>query len=72
MGESDIILNCNKPEEIRARLRLMCRMGYWQTKYDWSSARNVYAAILQGIETGREDWQFNSHDYEDILVGKLK
>ena len=68
MGEADIILNCSKPEEIRARLRLMCRLGYWQTRYEWTSVRNVYAAIMHGIETGREDWQFDSWDYEDMLV----
>ena len=68
MGEADIILNCSKPEEIRARLRLMHRLGYWQTRYEWTSVRNVYAAIMCGIETGREDWQFDSRDYEDMLV----
>ena len=67
MGEADIILNCAKPEEIRARLRLMCRIGYWQTKNDWIAARNVYAAIMRGLETGREDWNFDIRDYEDML-----
>ena len=67
MGEAEIVLNCSKPEEIRARLRLMRRMGYWQTKYDWVSARNIYAAILRGVETGREDWGFDIRDYEDML-----
>ena len=67
MGEADIILNCSKPEEMRARLNLMRRMGYWQVKYDWTAARNVYAAILRGIETGRESWNFDIKDYEDML-----
>ena len=68
MGESDIILNCSKPEEIRARLCLMRKMGYWVTKYEWSSVRNVYAAILRAIETGRESWEIDFKEYEDILV----
>ena len=67
MGESDIILNCSKPEEIRARLILMRRLGYWLTHYDWPSARNVYAAILRGVETGCENWNFDVKDYEDML-----
>ena len=33
MGESDILLHCDKPEELRARLKLMHRIGYWTTKY---------------------------------------
>lgn len=68
MGESDIILNCAKPEEIRARLKLMCRMGYWQIKHNWVSARNIYAAIMRGLETGREDWNFDMPEYEDMLM----
>ena len=68
MGEADIILNCVKPEEMRARLSLMRRIGYWQIKYEWSSIRNVYAAIMRAIETGRENWNFDIKDYEDILT----
>ena len=67
MGEADIILNCSKPEEIRSRLRLMRRIGYWYTKFDWVSCRNVYAAIMRGMETGREDWSFDIKEYEDML-----
>ena len=54
MGETEIILRSQNPKEMRARLKLMKKMAYWQIKYDWSSARNVYAAILRGIETGWE------------------
>ena len=68
LGEANIMLNCTKPEEMQARLRLMSKLGYWQSKYDWHSVRNVYAAILRGIETGREGWDFSMHDYEDMLV----
>ena len=68
MGEADIILNCSKPEEIRSRLRLMHRIGYWQTKYEWGLVRNIYAAIMRGIETGREDWSFDLKGYEDMLT----
>ena len=68
MGEANILLVCTKPEEMRARLKLMTKMGYWQLKYDWPSARNVYAAILRGIETGRKCWEFDIREYEDMLV----
>ena len=68
MGESNILLGCTKPEEFRGRLKLMKKLGYWQLKFDWQSARNVYAAILRGIETGRETWNFNLRDYEDMLI----
>ena len=67
-GESDILLHCDKPEELHARLKLMRRIGYWTSKYDWPSARNVYAAIMRGIETGRENWNFDLRDYEDMLM----
>ena len=67
-GESDILLHCDKPEELRARLKLMRRIGYWTSKYDWPAARNVYAAIMKGIETGRESWNFDLRDYEDMLI----
>ena len=54
MGEANLLLVCTKPEEMCARLHLMNKLGYWQLRYDWPSTRNVYAAILRGIETGRE------------------
>ena len=66
--KSDIMIHCDKPKELRARLRLMRRLGYWSSKYDRLSARNVYAAIIRGLETGRESWGFDLRDYEDILV----
>ena len=28
-GESEILLHCNRPEEFRARLKLMSKIGYW-------------------------------------------
>ena len=68
MGEADILLRCQKPEEFRARLKLMKRLGYWQVKYDWPCTHNIYAAVMRGIETGRETWGFDLRDYEDILV----
>ena len=67
MGEAEILAKCTKPEEFCARLKLMQKLGYWQIKYDWPSARNVYAAILKGIEMGREGWDFDLCDYEDML-----
>ena len=53
MGEAEILSRCTKPEEFQARLRLMRKLGYWQQKFDWPAARNVYAAVMHGIETGR-------------------
>ena len=71
-GEADILIHCEKPEEFRSRLKLMRRLGYWSTKYDWPSARNIYAAILRGIETGRETWSFYFREYEDMLIAPSK
>ena len=68
MGEANILLGCVKPEEFKGRLKLMKKLGYWQIKFDWPSARNVYAAILRGIEVGRESWDFDLRDYEDMLI----
>ena len=46
----------------------MSKIGYWSAKYDWQSARSIYATILRGIETGRETWSFDPRDYaEDML-----
>ena len=45
----------------------MRKMGYWQTKHDWGSVCNIYAAIMKGLETGREDWNFDTKEYEDML-----
>ena len=67
MGEAEILLRCTKPEEFRARLKLMKKLGYWQVKFDWAAARNIYAAILRGIETGHENWDFDLREYEDML-----
>ena len=68
MGESEIILRSQNPKEMRAHLKLMKKLAYWQLRYDWASARNVYAAILRGIETGRETWDFDTREYEDMLA----
>ena len=69
MGETEIILRSQNPSEMRAHLKLMRKLAYWQLKYDWASALNIYAAILRGIETGWETWNFNTRDYEDMLIG---
>ena len=71
MGEAEILMNCSKPEELRARMKLMRRMGYWSLKYDWNGARDVYAAIMRGLETGRETWSFDPKEFEDILTGPV-
>ena len=71
-GETDILIHYDKPEEFRARLRLMRKIGYWSTKYDWTNARNVYAAIMRGIETGRETWNFDLREYEDMMLTPVK
>ena len=68
MGETDIILNSSKPKEMRARLKLMRKIGYWITKFEWNSVRNIYAAVMRGIETGRESWDFEVKDFEDMLT----
>ena len=68
MGEAEILLQCTKPEEFRARLKLMRKLAYWQLKYDWPVSRDIYAAIMRGLETGRETWGFNTRDYEDMLI----
>ena len=73
MGEAEVMLTCRNPVEVRARLQLMRRIGYWQHKYDWGATRNVYAAILRGIETGKETWHtLEIREYEDMLVTKCK
>ena len=68
MGEAGILIRCDSPQELRSRLTLLQKIGYWQTKYEWGSIRNLYAAIMRGIEMGRETWSFDTRDYEDILV----
>ena len=51
-GEADILLHCDRPNEFRARLCLMNKLGYWAAKHDWPAARSIYAAI-----EGYRDWE---------------
>ena len=72
MGEADILLHCDRTKEFRARLGLMKKLGYWAAEFDWPSVRSIYAAILRGIETGREDWGFDPREYaSDMLTANV-
>ena len=69
LGEAEIMINCKDPVEIKFRLNMMRRLAYWQHKYDWPSARNVYAAVLRCIEVGKETWSsLNLREFEEMLV----
>ena len=68
MGEAEIILSCRNPVEKQCRLVLMKKIGYWQYKYDWPTAQNIYAAILRAIETQKASWEnLDIREYEDML-----
>ena len=70
-GELEILLHCDRPVEFRARLKLMGKMGYWAAKYDWPQDRSIYAAILRGIETGRETWNFDPREYASDMLSTV-
>ena len=69
LGEAEILLSCKNGAEINSRLMLMRKIGYWQYKYDWPTARNIYAAVLRCIETGKVTWEsLDIREFEDMLV----
>ena len=58
MGEAQVLLNCENPDEYRARLKLIRRMAYWLNRYEWHSVRNIYSLIMRGLEVVIEGWEF--------------
>ena len=67
-GEAQILLQCDHPTEMRARLKLMHKLGYWAAKFDCPSARSIYAVILRGIETACETWNFDPWEYASDML----
>ena len=67
-GEAAILLHCEHPGELRARLKLMHKLGYWAAKSDWPLAHSIYVTILRGIQTGRETWSFDPREYASDML----
>ena len=53
--------------ELYKCIELMNKIAYWKSRYDWPQVRNIYAAIMRVLETGKEMWKYDLHDYKDML-----
>lgn len=69
-GEARLIALCDSEGERRARAKTLARLAYWRLKFDWPQVRNVYAAAMRDLETGRETWNtINIEAYKEMLEG---
>lgn len=71
VGEIATVRNCTDSNEIKHRLRLLERVGYWKLRgAEWPQIRAFYAAILAGIEADEFGWEVDYGEFESMIIDK--
>ncbi|CAG2194904.1 unnamed protein product [Mytilus edulis] len=68
-GELEIINNfCKNKLEKEGRLKLLQKIAYFSSIYNWASVLEFYAAWLRLIELGRKTWSDDSQILENVML----
>ena len=68
-GELEIINNfCKDKHEKQGRLKLLKKIAYFSSTYQWASVLDFYAAWLRQIELGRKSWKDDPQVLENIIL----
>ncbi|CAG2243504.1 unnamed protein product [Mytilus edulis] len=72
-GELEIISNfCKNKSEKEGRLRLLQKVSYFSSVYQWSAILDFYAAWLRQIEIGKKTWNDDPQVLESaVLTGNI-
>ncbi|CAC5361190.1 unnamed protein product [Mytilus coruscus] len=72
-GELEIISNfCHDKSEKEGRLKLLQKISYFSSIYQWSAILDFYAACLNQIEIGKKCWSDDPQVLESaIFTGKV-
>lgn len=72
-GELEIISNfCENKAEKEGRMKLLQKIAYYSSIYQWAAILDFYAAWLRQIEIGRKSWKNDPQVLESaILTGNL-
>jgi len=68
-GELEIINNfCKNRSEKEGRLKLLQKVAYFSSIYQWTSVLDIYAACLRLIELGRKFWTDDPQILETVML----
>ncbi|CAC5412970.1 unnamed protein product [Mytilus coruscus] len=69
LGELEIISNfCKNKSEKEGRLRLLQKVSYFSSVYQWSAILDFYAAWLRQIEIGKKTWNDDPQVLESAVL----
>lgn len=68
-GELEIITNfCRDKTEKIGRLKLLQKISYYSSIYQWNSILDFYGAWLRQIELGRKTWADDTQSLENVVL----